>query len=155
MAKAAVMQAEARNAPALIIDLRRCLGGDGTLNAGLVNALVKSDSINRDGRLVVLTGRATHSAAVMLVSALEQSTAARFIGQPTADRPNHYGETNIFVTPNSALPIIHASEYYQTSAPDDQRRYRQPDVAVSYTFADYAAGTDAVLETALVEIIRD
>ena len=155
MAKAAVMQAEARNAPALIIDLRRCLGGDGTLNAGLVNALVKSDSINRDGRLVVLTGRATHSAAVMLVSALEQRTAARFIGQPTADRPNHYGETNIFVTPNSALPIIHASEYYQTSAPDDQRRYRQPDVAVSYTFADYAAGTDAVLETALVEIIRD
>ena len=89
------------------------------------------------------------SAAVMLVSALEQRTAARFIGQATADRPNHYGETNIFVTPNSALPIIYASEYYQTSTPDDQRRYRTPDIAVSYTFADYEAGTDAVLETAL------
>ncbi len=155
IAKAAVTQAGARNEPALIIDLRRCLGGDGTLNVGLVNAVVESDSINRDGRLVVLTGRATHSAAVMLVSALEQRTAARFIGQPTADRPNHYGETNIFVTPNSALPIIHASEYYQTSAPNDQRRYREPDIAVSYTFADYAAGTDAVLETALDQINRD
>jgi hypothetical protein len=152
MAKVAVTQAEARNEPALIIDLRRCLGGDGTLNVGLVNALVESGSINRDGRLIVLTGRATHSAAVMLVSALEQRTAARFIGQPTADRPNHYGETNIFVTPNSALPIIHASEYYETSTPGDQRRYREPDIGVAYTFADYAAGTDAVLETALVEI---
>ena len=155
MVKVAVTQAGARTEPALIIDLRRCLGGDGTLNVGLVNALVESDSINRDGRLFVLTGRATHSAAVMLVSALEQRTAARFIGQPTADRPNHYGETNIFVTPNSALPIIHASEYYQTSVPNDQRRYREPDIAVSYTFADYAAGTDAVLETALDQINGD
>jgi hypothetical protein len=148
-AKVAVTQAEARDEPALIIDLRRCLGGDGTLNEGLVRAVEESEALNRDGRLIVLTGRSTHSAAVMLVSAMEQQTAARFIGQATADRPNHYGETNIFVTPNSALPIIHASEYYQTSTPDDQRRFRAPDIAVSYTFADYMAGTDAVLETAL------
>ncbi len=155
LAQAAVTRAEARDEAALIIDLRRCLGGDGTLNEGLVNALAGSDTLNRDGRLMVLTSRTTHSAAVMLVSALEQRTAARFIGQATADRPNHYGETNIFVTPNSALPIIHASEYYQTSTPDDQRRFRTPDIAVSYTFADYAAGTDAVLETALKQINGD
>ena len=148
-ARTAVRQAEEREEPALIIDLRRCLGGDGTLNDGLVQAVAASESLDRDGRLMVLTGRSTHSAAVMLVSALEQRTAARFIGQATADRPNHYGETNIFVTPNSALPIIYASEYYQTSTPDDQRRFHTPDVAVSYTFADYEDGTDAVLETAL------
>ena len=155
MARAAVTQAEVRNKPALIIDLRRCLGGDGTLNEGLVDALAGSDALNRDGRLMVLTSRSTHSAAVMLVSALEQRTTARFIGQATADRPNHYGETNIFVTPNSALPIIYASEYYQTSTPDDQRRFRAPDIAIAYTFADYAAGTDAVLETALNHINGD
>jgi len=148
-AQAAVRKAEARDQPALIIDLRRCLGGDGTLNEGLVHALAESESLNRDGRLTVLTSRSTHSAAVMLVSALEQRTASRFIGQATADRPNHYGETNIFVTPNSALPIIYASEYYQTSTPDDQRRFRAPDIAIPYTFADYEAGTDTVLETAL------
>ena len=148
-AQTAVRQAEARDEPALIIDLRRCLGGDGTLNEGLVHAVAESESLNRDGQLMVLTGRSTHSAAVMLVSALEQRTAARFIGQATADRPNHYGETNIFVTPNSALPIIYASEYYQTSTPDDQRRFRAPDIAVPYTFEDYESGTDTVLETAL------
>ena len=155
MAQVAVARAEARVEPALIIDLRRCLGGDGTLNDGLVNALAESDALNRDGRLMVLTSRTTHSAAVMLVSALEQRTAARFIGQATADRPNHYGETNIFVTPNSALPVIYASEYYQTSTPDDQRRFRAPDIAISYTFADYVAGADAVLETALNQINGD
>ena len=104
---------------------------------------------------MVLTGRSTHSAAVMLVSELEQRTAARFVGQATADRPNHYGETNIFVTPNSGLPIIYASEYYQTSAPDDRRPFRAPDIAISYTYADYAAGKDGVLETALNNITGD
>ena len=156
MAQEAVTRAEAQDEPALIIDLRRCLGGDGTLNEGLMNALTESNSLHRDGgRLVVLTGRSTHSAAVMLVSALEQRTAARFIGQATADRPNHYGETNIFVTPNSALPIIYASEYYQTSAPDDQRRFRAPDIAIPYTYANYVAGKDDVLETALNHINGD
>ena len=155
LARAAVTQAEARDEPALIVDLRRCLGGDGTLNAEFVSALAGSKALNREGRLMVLTGRSTHSAAVMLVSELEQRTVARFVGQATADRPNHYGETNIFVTPNSGLPIIYASEYYQTSAPDDQRRYRAPDIAVSYTYADYAAGKDGVLETALNHITGD
>ena len=75
--------------------------------------------------------------------------------EATADRPNHYGETNIFVTPNSALPIIYASEFYQTSTPDDRRRFHTPDIAIPYTFADYASGTDSVLETALDQINSD
>jgi len=147
LAEAAVAQAEARNAPALIIDLRRCLGGDGLRNDGFIDALAESEILNRDGRLMVLTSRSTHSAAVMLVSSLEQRTQAIFIGQGTADRPNHYGETNIFVTPNSMLPIIHASEYCQTSFPGDDRRFRAPDIAIPYTFADYATGSDAAFNT--------
>ncbi|MBO6796376.1 hypothetical protein [Maricaulis sp.] len=71
LAEAAVAQAEARNAPALIIDLRRCLGGDGSRNDGFIDALAESEILNRDGRLMVLTSRSTHSAAVMLVSSLE------------------------------------------------------------------------------------
>jgi len=152
MAAAAVSRAESLAHPGLIIDLRRCLGGDGTLNPGLVDALAHSETLNQPGRLMVLTSRQTHSAAVMLVSALEQRTAARFIGQATADRPNHYGETNIFVTPNSSLPIIHASEYYQTSSPDDDRRFRTPDIAIPYIFSDYSISADPVLATALNQI---
>ena len=146
--EAAIAEAVAMESPALVIDLRRCLGGDGTLNAGLIAAL-EAHADELDGRIAVLTSRQTHSAAVMLVSALEQNTSARFYGQATADRPNHYGETNIFVTPNSLLPIIHASEYYQTSSPDDDRLNRQPDVPVPYRFSDYVRGDDPVLARAL------
>jgi len=155
LAEAAVARAETRDNPALIIDLRRCLGGDGSRNDGFIEALANSERLNREGRLMILTSRSTHSAAVMLVSALEQRTEAVFIGQGTADRPNHYGETNIFVTPNSMLPIIHASEYYQTSFDGDDRRFRAPDIAIPYTFADYAAGSDAVLTAAITEINGD
>lgn len=151
MAAEAVALAETLDAPALVLDLRRCLGGDGTLNAGLMAAITQSDALMQPGRLAVLTGRQTHSAAVMLVSDLEQQTPARFYGQGTADRPNHYGETNIFVTPNSLLPVIHASEYYQTSFEGDDRRYRAPDIAIPYRFSDYAAGTDPVLDAALTD----
>ncbi len=149
---AAVALAEALPAPALVLDLRRCLGGDGTLNAGLMQAIAGSEALNGRGRIAVLTSRQTHSAAVMLVSDLEQETDARFYGQATADRPNHYGETNFFVTPNSHLPIIHASEYYQTSHAGDDRLYRTPDVPIPYRFSDYAAGADPVLARALADL---
>jgi hypothetical protein len=152
MAQVAVDLALQSDNPRLVIDLRRCLGGDGTLNAGLLSAITSATALNQPGRIAVLTSRQTHSAAVMLVSDLEQQTHARFYGQPTADRPNHYGETNIFVAPNSHLPIIHASEYYQTSTPDDDRRHRRPDVAIPYLFSDYIAGRDPVLDAALTDM---
>lgn len=153
MAEAAVAAAMALEHPALVIDLRRCIGGDGTLNQGLIAALARSENRLHE-RIAILTSRATHSAAVMLVSDLEQQTSARFYGQGTADRPNHHGETNIFVTPNSKLPIIHASEYYQTSTPDDVRLFRQPDVPVAYLSSDYINGKDPVLARALTDLGR-
>jgi hypothetical protein len=153
MADAAVVAAMALEQPALVIDLRRCLGGDGTLNQGLIAALSRSENRLHE-RIAVLTSRATHSAAVMLVSDLEQQTSARFYGQGTADRPNHHGETNIFVTPNSKLPIIHASEYYQTSTPDDDSLFRKPDVPVAYLSSDYINGEDPVLARALTDLGR-
>ncbi len=149
MAQAAVDTALTLDAPSLVVDLRRCAGGDGTLNAGLMAAITSAPEL--EGRVAVLISRATHSAAVMLVSDFEQHTSARFYGQPTADRPNHYGETNFFMAPNSGLPVIHASEYYQTSSPDDDRRFLTPDVLIPYRFADYAAGTDPVLAQALAD----
>ncbi len=149
-ALAAVRNAESLPRPSLVIDLRRCLGGNGQLNAGFVDALGSSDLLR--GRVAVMTGRQTHSAAVMLVSALEAQGYARFYGQATADRPNHHGETNIFITPHSTLPIIYASQYYQTSHVNDERRFREPDVRIPYLFVDYKAGRDPVLDRALADL---
>lgn len=128
---------------ATIIDLRRCIGGDGSLIPAMMATLDKAIPI------AVLISRRTHSAGVMLVSALEQQTDAVFIGQATADRPNHYGETNIFILPDSKLPVVYASEYYETSTPDDHRPFRTPDISIPYIFNDYERGIDRTLNTAI------
>lgn len=133
----------------LVIDLRRCSGGDGSLIADFIAELGRQGWSATQGEVLALTSRQTHSAGVMLVSALEQRTKAVFFGQATADRPNHYGETNIFVLPHNGLPVLHASEYYQTSTANDHRRFRAPDVFVPYLFADYVRGNDPVLTAAL------
>lgn len=126
----------------LILDLRDCIGGDGSLIPAMLAPLAGLD-------IVALTGRRTHSACVMLVSALERRGGVRFVGQATGDAPNHYGETNLFILPNTKLLVIHASRYWQTGAPDDRRRWRVPDVAVPFLHSDYAAGRDPALEKAL------
>ena len=149
-AETAVATAESLNKPGLIIDLRNCMGGNGQLNAGFIDILKSSTVL--EGRIAVLISRQTHSAAIMLVSDLERLEHPRFYGQATADRPNHYGETNLFVTPNSALPIIYASEYYQTSLANDDRRFREPDVFIPYLFSDYRIGRDPVLDRARLDI---
>lgn len=149
LARQAVADAEALDDPVLILDLRRCLGGNGMLNPAFVDELVASEALSRPGRIRVLTSRQTHSAAIMLLSRLKHRTGAVRFGQAAADRPNHYGETNIWVTPNTGLPVIHASEYYATATPGDTRPHHAPDITIPYRFDDYAAGIDPVLAAAL------
>lgn len=144
---AAITQSSAN--PVLILDLRRCLGGDGSLNPGFIDALLSDERLSEPGRIRVLTSRQTHSAAIMLLSRLNRRTGAVFFGQAAADRPNHYGETNIWVTPNTGLPLIHASEYYPTGHVGDTRRHHMPDIQIPYLYQDYAAGEDTVLAAAL------
>jgi hypothetical protein len=137
----------AMDTPRLVLDLRLCPGGDGSLNHHLVDALAGVDFAAN--HLTVLIGNGTHSAAIMLLSDLERRTPACFVGAPAADRPNHYGETNIFVLPNSLLPVLHASEYHETGGERDARRAHAPQVAVAPSFDDYASGHDPALAAAL------
>ena len=148
-------QLDSQISPHLIIDLRMCMGGNGMLNAALVERIAARASLNQKGRVFVLTSQRTLSAAVMLVSALEQKTNAIFVGAPTGDRPNHYGETNIFMLPNAKMPVIHSSEFYQTSGADDERPWRTPDIAAPFHYADYATGRDPGLKAILNHIKDD
>lgn len=134
--------------PRLIIDIRDCVGGDGTLAPQLVDWIAGDPRFKRPGSVVTLIGRRTHSAGIMLASALEQRTATKFIGQRTGDAPNLYGETSIFILPRSKLPVIHASRYWRTSHDADRRPWISPHVAAPFTHADFARGIDPALDIA-------
>jgi hypothetical protein len=147
----------------LVLDLRLNRGGDGTLNRPLLLSLIRSPKLEGSGRLFVLIGRSTFSAAQFLVHDLEEYTEAVFVGEPTAGKPNSYGDSRRITLPNSGITVRVSIFYWQRSHPLDTRQWKGPDVAAELTSRDYRANVDpamrAVLayrsEPSLAERMRD
>ena len=82
----------------LVIDMRNNNGGDTFLNEPLLRVVVTSGKVNAMGRLYVIIGRRTFSAAMNAVSYFGRYTSAIFVGA-------RYGRTN---NPTSVAPATAA-----------------------------------------------
>lgn len=138
----------------LIIDVRNNGGGDNTTMAPLVHGVIASD-LNRPGGVYVLTGRQTFSAAQNFVTWMERHTQAIFVGEPTGGRPNHYGDATFFTLPHTHVPVIISTLPWFDSFASDPRPFTRPDVAVLWSYEDFLAGRDPVLEAALTHDASD
>ena len=132
----------------VIVDVRRNGGGNNRTLTPLLYFL-QSRSVNRPGKLVVITGRLTFSAAQNFVTRLDLSTRAVFVGEPTGGSPNHYSGGGHLDLPNLGLHVGLAIGYLEDSRPDDPRLAVEPEVPVAYSSADFMAGRDPVLAAAL------
>jgi tetratricopeptide (TPR) repeat protein len=144
----ALAAAEASGADKLVLDIRNNGGGNNTLNKPVVVGLIRS-RFNQRGRLFVITGRETFSAAQNLTNQIEKYTEAIFVGEPTGGHPNHYGDSRPFTLPNSGLTVRASSLWWQDLDPRDERRWTAPEIAAEVSFKDYAAGRDPALDAAL------
>ena len=149
----AVHAADSSGAERFVLDLRLNGGGDGSWNRDIERSLIKS-RYDEPGRLLVITGRRTWSAAQMLINELENISDAVFVGEPSASRGNVYGDSKKIVLPNSGLTVRVSSLYWQQSDPRDTRPWIDVTVPAPLTFADYAAGRDPALEAATKERMR-
>ena len=143
----AISAADSSGAERFILDLRLNGGGDGSWNREIVRALLKS-RYDVPGRLMVITGRRTWSAAQMLINELENMADVVFVGEPSASRGNVYGDSKKIVLPNSHLTVRVSSLYWQQSDPRDTREWIDVGVPATLRYADYAAGRDPALEAA-------
>ena len=143
----ALAAAESSGAEHFVLDLRLNGGGDGSWNRDIVRSLIKS-RYDVPGRLVVITGRRTWSAAQMLINELENFADVVFVGEPSASRGNVYGDSKKIMLPNSHLTVRVSSLYWQQSDPRDTREFIEVNIPAPLTFADYAAGRDPALEAA-------
>jgi len=141
--------AESNDIDRLVIDLRWNRGGNNYLNRGLIPDIILMDDINERGNLFVIIGNRTFSAAQSLVNEMEKYTDVVFVGEPTAQSPNHYGDNKKIILSNSGIKLRASYLYWEHMDPRDTRRWTAPDVAVSYTFADYVAGHDPVFDAIL------
>jgi hypothetical protein len=129
----------------LVIDLRENGGGDNTTYWPLLE-LIEAKPLR--GKVVVLLGRKTFSAAGNFAASADHDTSARFVGEPSGGSPNQYGDRQAIELPAAGL-TAYVAVYWVESAPDDDRLAVMPDVQVEPTVADWLAGRDPALRRAL------
>ena len=133
----------------LALDLRRNGGGNNYLVRPLIVALIQLRKINQRGKLFVLIGPETFSAAQNFTNRLENLTEATFVGQPSGENVNFYGDTRRFTLPNSHIPVAMANLYWQDKDPRDKRTATFPEIAVSPSFEDYVDNRDPAMDLIL------
>jgi hypothetical protein len=147
--RAAVDSAPAdRPVDRLVIDLRLNRGGNGDLLRPFVRSIIQSKA-DAPGKLMVITGRSTFSAAQFLVDHLERWTNAVFVGEPTGSKGRMYGDSRRFTLPNSGITARASIYYWQMWQPWDTREWTAPRVAAELTMADYRSNRDPILAAAL------
>jgi len=145
---------EREDAQRLILDVRLNGGGNMSLNRPLIHHLIRCNQVNQWGKLFVIIGRHTFSAAMNLAVDLERHTRALFVGEPTGARPNHFGENADITLPHSGLRCTASALWWQYSSPRDDRPWIAPDVPAALWAADYAANRDPVLD-AIMRYVPD
>jgi hypothetical protein len=138
-----------RQAERVVIDLRDCHGGDNQLFRPLLLGLIREQRVDHLGRLFVITGRATFSAAVNAAVDLERLSNAIFVGEPPAGAPNSWGDPKPITLPNSGLIVRISTIYWRDWTTDQSRSQMAPDIPVMISSADYFSGADPSLKAIL------
>jgi hypothetical protein len=133
----------------VIVDVRLNGGGDNS-TYGPLTSLFGSPSVDRRGRLYVLIGRATFSAAANFAAELDRDTRAVFVGEPTGGGVETYGDTVPVLLPTTGWNVRIAARYHSRARGlNDHRLAVAADISVPLTSAAYFVGRDPVLERAL------
>jgi tetratricopeptide (TPR) repeat protein len=140
---------ESHDVEKLVVDLRWNGGGNMNLSRPLVLGLTRAKQVNRHGRLFVIAGRHTFSAAMIFAEQLERFTDAIFVGEPTGSSPNFVGETNFLTLPYGKVRASISNLYWQNSTPTDRRIWIAPRLLTPPTFESYKNGRDPALEAIL------
>lgn len=130
----------------LVIDMRWNNGGNTFLSQPLLYGLIKNEKINQRGKLFVIIGRRTFSAAQNTTTFFERHTNAIFVGEPTGSSPNFIGEETIFTLPYSKVLANVSDLYWQSAWPMDYRTWIAPQIYTPPTFAAFSANRDPALE---------
>jgi hypothetical protein len=147
----------------VILDMRFNSGGDYTKAAGFASHL--AEFVPPSGRIYILTGPQTFSAAITTIAFVKQAAGSRavILGEPVGDRLTFYGEGNTGCVPHAGLCV-----HYATGMHDYARRCNDwskcfwlnwlfpvqvqslaPDETITIAYADYIARRDAVFDRAV------
>jgi len=133
----------------LVIDVRLNGGGNNYKNKAVITRIIESEKINKVGNLYVILGRRTFSACQNLVNEMDNYTNAIFIGEPSGENVNFYGDNNRVELPNSKVPIYLSFAWWQDKPQWENAPWAAPHMAIDMSFNDYVTNEDPILDVAL------
>ncbi len=140
---------ENNNAEKLILDVRLNGGGNNFLNKDIITGIIETKKINKVGSLFVIIGRRTYSACQNLVNELDNYTNAIFVGEPTSENINFWGDARPVPLPNSKIQIYLSYAWWQDKPAWKNAKWLAPSIPVDMSFKEYASNQDPVLDAAL------
>ncbi len=139
-----------KNGPeALVIDVRMNNGGNNALLAPLLNGIRDRPFINTRPHLFIVTGPITFSAAQNFVNRVQLVAKPIFVGEPTGENVNMYGDPSYFELPNSHLHFGMATRFWNDLPDAKTQAATIPDIYAPLTSDEYARNWDPALEAIL------
>jgi hypothetical protein len=134
------------NAEKVVIDIRWNNGGN-HVEQPLLKGFISRPRFDKAGRLFLITGRVTYSAAVHFTTLFKKHTHVTIVGEPCSGRPNHFGAVRTFRLPHHHQILIHCSiDYYQDSEPFDFNVTHTPDIGREMTADHFRNNADPSLQ---------
>jgi hypothetical protein len=129
----------------LVIDLRDNGGGDYEKGRRLlIEPITQRPWINSRGRLFVMVGRRTFSAAMVNAVDFDAMTEALLVGEPIGEKPNSYQEVRQFTLPDSGLTVGVSTKWY-AFVPDDATNEVRPDIVAPPRWDDWLSPRDSAV----------
>ena len=141
-------EAAAPDVARVVIDVRHNFGGE-VQALGPILATFPAPPFDAPGRLFLVTGRNTFSAASMFAAMLQARTDVTVVGEPMGGSPNAWGNARDIKLEHAGLVVSVATLFELATTVDDERPTIEPDLAVPLTFADWSSGRDAALDAIL------
>lgn len=130
----------------LVIDLRHNNGGNYHLSRPLVEAIQERAWLNQKGKLFVINGPRTFSAAAVTTIFLKRDANAIVVGEPSRSKPNGADNMENEVLPNSKLSFSYTDTIRNHWVELGDAPYIPVDVLLENTIEDFLQGKDRVLE---------
>jgi hypothetical protein len=144
---------DANRTTRLVLDIRQNGGGDffeGRKH--LIAPLKKRPDINQKGRLFVVIGRQTFSAAMANAIDFRKEAHAILVGEPIGERPNSYSENDEMTLQHSRVVVSYSTRYYKFLNEDAPAV--MPDTRIDPTWPEFLAGRDPVMDWILSGLAR-
>ena len=154
MTKAMFETLDRTKAERLIFDVRQNSGGEPLIAKPLMEGLKKRQTYLDEGRVFVLVGRRTYSAALTNAAQLRK-IGARIVGEPSRGKPNNPSEGRDIILKRTRIWVSVSTQFVERDPDLGDQNLLPVDIPCPLTIEDYLNGKDLAFETAVAAKLLD